>query len=213
MIAGIKFVQQDVVVINDLGGGQQVRVSGRMRVSHERHIIPERHRPAACRVDTIFGHAADDHQVFCFCAGQFGLQFRLVESVARPLVYDNIICGRGDFRVEWPAWCARFKPVAGAAIVLNKYDRDSALSGFVDKHVDRADHFSAAISRQAFDQTDLNIDNDKSDSFFHIVILMFNHAFGKRLTPHITGRANGNREALRISLRALVDSVVRRGLA
>ena len=69
-------VEDEIVVGDDLRGGEDWRVTSQVSVTDQSHVVSHRDCAAASCIYTIFGHAADDGKVFRFRSSEVLVRIR-----------------------------------------------------------------------------------------------------------------------------------------
>ena len=100
-----------------------------MCIGNQRHIVAQRNRAAASRIDTIFGHAPHDDEMADFVRLKFFRKPRLEERVGRLLSNNALFLHREDRRMYRPRRSACFEGMSLGTVMLHKQDGNSRRTG------------------------------------------------------------------------------------
>ncbi len=125
MSSGVEAVENEVVVRNNLRGGERRSIASEMRIGDQRYIEACRNGTAASGIDTVFGHGTRDDEMGDFAGYEFFCESGLVEGVRCFLSDNGLISAGKDGGMDRPIRALRFERMTLGTVVLNEEDGDS----------------------------------------------------------------------------------------
>ena len=177
------------MVRNDLCGRQYRSIGCEMGVGCQRHIVAERNRTAASRIDTVFGLGSHNDELANPGLLKLFRQAGLEERVGCLLSDDGLPTQRKNRRMDRPRRGLCFEGMPLGTVVLDEEDGRSRRARLAQQKLDIRQHMILHRRRHKPHQANLNIDDEQRG--FQLVLRSHNRQEKPNCTAEILWQTAG----------------------